>query len=107
MPSEFVMSLDKLIADECELIETVATSDSLSMPEYRLAFIECKEQVDKALCSLDVKEKDVLYAWYEGMSYEEGCARLHMSRKTYDGKLQKVKKTIRRACAINKTLQRV
>ena len=77
------------------------------MPEYRLAFIECKEQVDKALCSLDVKEKDVLYAWHEGMSYEEGCARLHMSRKTYDGKLQKVKKTIRRACAINKTLQRV
>ena len=101
------MSLDKLIADECELIETVATSDSLSMPEYRLAFIECKEQVDKALCSLDVKEKDVLYAWHEGMSYEEGCERLHMSRKTYDGKLQKVKKTIRRACAINKTLQRV
>ncbi len=96
-------SLEELTCKEdSEYVYEPETKDALSCPEYKLAFNECLEDIEHAVSEFSVAEKEVLYTWCDGMSYEEGSKRLHMSKKRYEGKLQKVKKTIRHVCGTQK-----
>ncbi len=97
-PRERVYSLDEesIYTDECYL--NLSTKDYLSMPEYKLAFNECKNKVDDVISAMSVSERRIMDTWIDDLSYKEGSELLNMNYKKYDGKLQKVKKVIRNAC---------
>lgn len=98
-----IYSLEELSCKEDEeYVFEPETRDVLSCPEYKLAFHECLEALEQTIKEFSVAEKEVLYSWSEGMSYEEGSKRLNMTKKRYEGKLQKVKKTVRQVCGTQK-----
>lgn len=95
--AETLYSWEELVCkeDEAYLYEP-ETKDKLSYPEYKLAFNECADTLNTTIKRMSVAEQKVFYSWFDGDSYDEGCKKLAMTKKKYDGKLQKVKRTIRK-----------
>ncbi len=91
-------SIDEELMYDKSYIINIPTRDSLSVPEYKLAFHECIESVEKTVQEFSVAEKQVMNEWLQEKTYIQGSRHLNMRIKTYEGKLQKVKKALRNTC---------
>lgn len=92
------LSIDAEMMYERSYIENIPTKDSLSVPEYKLIFHECMEEVGKTVQEFSVAERQVMNEWLDEKTYIQGSYNLNMSTKTYEGKLRKVKKALRNTC---------
>lgn len=88
--------MDSIDAGYC----SIPQQNRLAEPEYYTRFYAAKEAAQKAINELSEKELAVFDACTGKDTYLENCQRLDMSYKTYDGKVQRVKKKVRNA--INK-----
>ncbi len=91
-------SIDEELMYDKSYIINIPTRDSLSVPEYKLAFHECIESVEKTVQEFNVAERQVMNEWLQEKTYIQGSRHLNMRIKTYEGKLQKVKKALRNTC---------
>ncbi len=97
-PKGKIYSLDEeSMYPDCDYLN-IPTTDYLSLPEYKLAFNECITQVNEVISCMSVSDKNIVDRWTSDMSYQEASASLNLSKKKYDGRLQKVKKLIRNTC---------
>lgn len=91
------MYLDEYVNESGNIYDVLPGTKDLSDPVYHLRYHAAKEQLAKTLARMKHKEKEVLAAYLSGKSYQEACADLSISYKTYDGRLQRVRKKIKEA----------
>lgn len=92
------LSIDAEMMTERSYIENIPTKDSLSVPEYKLIFHECMEEIERTVQEFSVAERQVMNEWIDEKTYIQGSHNLNMSTKTYEGKLRKVKRALRNTC---------
>ena len=99
VPLELQISLDEMYSVNGEQYTlNVKSNDLMRNPEYRLQVIESRNNIEKAIMSMNVAEREVLFVWHEGYQYAEAANKLNISTKTYDGRLYRVRKKLKEFC---------
>lgn len=88
------ISIDKEVKGRHQLQEIYPDRQCWHDPEFMLAYNNAKDRLDNTVQEMNAADFYVMNAWASGQSYKEGCNALHVSYKSYDGRLQRVKKKI-------------
>ncbi|MBQ9327225.1 MAG: sigma-70 family RNA polymerase sigma factor [Solobacterium sp.] len=73
-----------------------ASPQMLWRPEYHLAYNEAYHRLEQMVQTLSEDEKRVLDTWIEGGTYTMNCEKLGLTYKQYDGRLNRLKKKVRK-----------
>jgi len=88
-------SIDSMQNSDAEsAYELIEQRDPLADPEYRLRYTLAGEQVDSAIRELSAMDRAILNSWADHMKYHAAVERLHISYKSYDGRLQRLRRKI-------------
>jgi RNA polymerase sigma factor, sigma-70 family len=88
------ISLDDQEVNYYEILEQ---NNRLAEPEYYMQYQNAANRLQEEIGLLDEKERDILSCWMASESYQEASKRLGLSKKQYDGRLQRVKRKIKQA----------
>ena len=66
-------------------------------PAFLVRYNDAIRRVEEANLKLSPSDQQVLTMWLSGMTYQNASSILGMSYKTYDAKLQRIKKKVRKA----------
>ncbi len=92
-----VLSLEDCNPDYDAVADWRGCSHPENDPAYHVRYQEAKDRLDRAMASLNVKERQALYCAIGRMSYDEASRYLQISRKAFDGRLQRARKKVRSA----------
>ena len=88
------ISLDDQEVNYYEILEQ---NNRLAEPEYYMQYQNAANRLQEEIGLLDEEERDILSCWMASESYQEASKRLGLSKKQYDGRLQRVKRKIKQA----------
>ncbi|MBW9212448.1 MULTISPECIES: sigma-70 family RNA polymerase sigma factor [Terrabacteria group] len=88
------ISLDDQDTNYYEILEQ---SNRLAEPEYYVQYQTAANRLQEEIGLLDAEERNILSCWLASDSYQDASDKLGLSKKQYDGRLQRVKKKIKRA----------
>jgi RNA polymerase sigma factor (sigma-70 family) len=77
--------------------EVIEQHDPMADPEFRLHYTLASEQMSSAIQELSAMDRAVLNSWADSMKYKAAMEKLHLSYKSYDGRLQRLRRKIRDA----------
>ena len=66
-------------------------------PEYATEYRCLVEKLDAMFMKMKTEDQRVLYSWMQGEGYREASARLGLSSKAYDGRLNRLRARVRNA----------
>lgn len=91
------LSLDSVVNEEGGnyLIDQIESNQYLMNPHYYFRYIENIKQVKKAIEELTEVDKKTLSLYINNSSYSDAAKVLNCSSKTYDNRVQKVKRTLK------------
>ena len=91
------LGLDDMVCENIHVYDCIPAEKGLGDPEYYLAFTSARSSLDQTLRRLNQKEQDVLSEWVRGSSYKEAAKRLGVSAKSYDSRLQRLRKKVKKS----------
>lgn len=73
----------------------MVSENKLNDPSYVLLLKESKDKLDRAISDMSKAERDAMFMYYDGLTYDQASEKLSITYKEYDGRLQKARKKIR------------
>lgn len=91
--------LDDAVNEHGSLYDVLPQMDMLNDPVFFADYNRLKENLDQMICGMRADEKAMIYAWMQGESYVAASARMGMSKKAFDGRMNRVRNKVRYATA--------
>lgn len=83
--------------EEINYYEIIEQSNRLAEPDYYMKFNIAKTALQNEIAQLNCAEREILSCWLVNDSYDIAAKKLGISKKQYDGRLQRIKKKIKQA----------
>ncbi len=94
IPQRNILELDGLVMEDGTPYDVAVSPLGMGDPEYYCRYRYAFDRLYSRIGSMRVKDREVAYLWCEGMGYEAAGKKLGVTAKSYDGRLQRVKKQI-------------
>lgn len=73
----------------------LVSENKMNDPTFVLSLKESKDKLDKAITSMSQAEREAIFMYHDGFTYNQASKNLSITYKEYDGRLQKARKKIR------------
>ena len=96
------ISLDSMVNEEETYYDVIPQRNMLNEPDYYTAYNDAADRLRQCVASFNETEYEVYRSIYRGDTYASAAERLNCTPKSYDGKVQRVKKKLTQAAGIEK-----
>lgn len=87
---------DAVTETEC-WYDVLSQQSGMYEPEFFTAYNELREKLDGMFLKMKSEDQRVLYSWMHGEPYKAASAKLGLSEKAYDGRLNRLRTRVRKA----------
>ena len=92
-----LVRLDNMVNEEEALYGSVPQRDPFCDPEYYTHFVSAAERLRETFRKLNREEVQLVECWLSKSTYKEGAAKMDMTVKTYESRLQKGRRKVKNA----------
>lgn len=92
-----IVRLDSMVNEDEPLYGTVPQQDPFCDPVYYTEYVSALERLRKVYRKMNEEEVQLVQCWINRDRYADGAKKLDMSIKTYESRLQRVRKKVRSA----------
>ncbi len=91
------LQLDMMVNEEESYYDLIEQKNPMNNPTYYTEYNMANERLEECINGLSTAERAVLECLRRRETYAEAAARLNCTTKAYDGKVQRVRRKIRKA----------
>ncbi|MBR2990092.1 MAG: sigma-70 family RNA polymerase sigma factor [Solobacterium sp.] len=97
IPLRELTEVDGLVMDNGAAYDVIKSENDMNDPVYYTRYMDAYRRFRTTVEGMRAVDQEVIRMYMEGVCYKEAGARLGLSARSYDGRLQRIKKKIRRA----------